>query len=78
MSFAGKVAIVTGAASGQGAAEARLLVAKGAAVVITDVNPAGQQLADTLGSECALYVKHDVSSTQDWKRVVSSASSVSG
>lgn len=70
MSLAGKVAIVTGAASGQGAAEARLFVEKGASVVITDVNPAGQQLADELGSGRAIYVRHDVSSTQDWKNVV--------
>ena len=34
----GKVAIVTGGASGQGAAEARRFVAEGAKVVLTDVN----------------------------------------
>jgi 3alpha(or 20beta)-hydroxysteroid dehydrogenase len=37
--LAGKVVVVTGAAQGQGAAEARLLAAGGAAVVATDVQP---------------------------------------
>ena len=36
---AGKVVVVTGAAQGQGAAEARLLAAEGATVVATDVQP---------------------------------------
>mgnify|MGYP001321360550 FL=1 len=34
----GKVAIVTGAASGLGAADARLMAAEGARVVLTDIN----------------------------------------
>ena len=37
----GKVALVTGAASGQGAAEARMFVAEGAAVVVADIDDAG-------------------------------------
>jgi NAD(P)-dependent dehydrogenase (short-subunit alcohol dehydrogenase family) len=48
--LAGKVAIVTGGASGLGRATAELFVANGAAVVIADVDvDAGKQLADSLG-----------------------------
>ncbi|MBO0962315.1 SDR family NAD(P)-dependent oxidoreductase [Neobacillus sp. MM2021_6] len=35
--LSGKIAIVTGTASGQGAAEARLFASKGAKVVATDI-----------------------------------------
>ena len=46
----GKVAIVTGGASGLGWADAELLVAEGARVVITDVNAKdGAALAERLG-----------------------------
>ncbi len=48
--LAGSTVIVTGAARGQGEAEARRLVAAGANVLVTDVlvEP-GQALADELG-----------------------------
>jgi 3alpha(or 20beta)-hydroxysteroid dehydrogenase len=66
----GKVAIVTGAARGQGAAAARLFVAEGARVVIGDVlDDLGKELAESLG-EAALYRHLDVSSEDDWKAVV--------
>lgn len=68
-----KVAIITGAASGQGAAEARLFAAEGAKVVITDINEAdGQALADALG-ENAIFVQHDVSDEASWETVVAKA-----
>jgi NAD(P)-dependent dehydrogenase (short-subunit alcohol dehydrogenase family) len=44
--FKDKVAVVTGSASGIGRAIARELCREGAAVLILDVNPAGQQVAD--------------------------------
>ena len=61
MEIAGSVAIVTGAASGLGAATARRLVAQGAQVVIADMNAnAGAQLAAELGSN-AVFAHTDVS-----------------
>jgi 3alpha(or 20beta)-hydroxysteroid dehydrogenase len=71
----GKVAIITGAAQGMGAAHARRFVAEGAKTVFTDVNAeAGTALAAELGDN-ALFVKHDVSSEADWKAVVAAAES---
>lgn len=49
MSFAGKVAVITGGGSGMGQAWARRLAAQGATVAILDVNEAG--MAETAGSE---------------------------
>ena len=64
--MAGKVAIVTGAARGQGEAEARLLAAEGAHVVMTDVLvEAGRQAAADIG-EAARFVAHDVSDPVGW------------
>jgi 3alpha(or 20beta)-hydroxysteroid dehydrogenase len=69
----GKVAIITGAARGQGAAEARLLTSNGAKVVITDVlTELGQQVADEIG-EHARFVAHDVSSPEGWGEAVQTA-----
>jgi 3alpha(or 20beta)-hydroxysteroid dehydrogenase len=66
----GKVAIVTGAAGGMGAADSRRLVQEGARVVLTDVQEeAGNKLASQLG-ENALFLRHDVSSDAEWKAVV--------
>ncbi|WP_322936451.1 glucose 1-dehydrogenase [Nocardioides bizhenqiangii] len=65
-----KVAIVTGAAMGQGAAIARAYVAEGATVVIADVaKEAGQALADELG-ESAHFAHHDVSDPASWTTLV--------
>lgn len=66
----GKVAIISGAARGQGAAAARLFVAEGARVVIGDVlDDLGKELADSLGA-AAVYRHLDVSSEDDWTNVV--------
>jgi 3alpha(or 20beta)-hydroxysteroid dehydrogenase len=70
--FAGKTVIVTGAARGQGAAEARLFIAEGANVVATDVLEEGADLARELGRSCD-FVNHDVSDEAAWARVIKRA-----
>jgi len=61
-----KIAVVTGAASGVGAATARRFVAEGAQVIMTDLNQTGgQALVQELGS-AALFIQHDVSRPEDW------------
>ena len=70
---AGKVCIVTGAASGMGKADAIMLAAEGANVVLTDLNEKdGQAVAEQIG-EKAIFIKHDVSSEADWQNVVNTA-----
>jgi 3alpha(or 20beta)-hydroxysteroid dehydrogenase len=69
----GKVAIVTGAARGQGEAEARRFVAEGASVLLTDVlDDEGQTVAESLG-EAAAYRHLDVSSEDEWIAAVADA-----
>jgi 3alpha(or 20beta)-hydroxysteroid dehydrogenase len=69
----GKVAIISGAARGQGAAEARLLAEHGARVVLTDVlSELGQQVAREIGPS-ARFITHDVSSAEGWQEVVATA-----
>ena len=66
----GKVALITGAARGQGAAEARVFARAGATVVLTDVRDEdGSTAADDIGPP-ATYLHHDVSSEQAWTDVV--------
>jgi 3alpha(or 20beta)-hydroxysteroid dehydrogenase len=65
----GKVALITGAARGQGADEARRFIAEGAKVVLTDVLPSGADVAAELGS-AAIFLRHDVSVEADWRKVV--------
>jgi 3alpha(or 20beta)-hydroxysteroid dehydrogenase len=65
-----KVAIITGAASGQGAAEAKLFAAEGANVVVTDVNGReGRKVAETIGTR-ALFIHHDVTDAGSWQSVI--------
>jgi 3alpha(or 20beta)-hydroxysteroid dehydrogenase len=66
----GKVAIITGAAQGMGEAHARRFISEGAKVVLTDLNEeAGTKIAAELGTQ-ARFIKHDVTSLSDWRRVV--------
>jgi len=62
----GKVALITGAARGQGEAEARLFVEQGAQVVLGDMrDDLGKQVATSLGN-AAIYRNHDVSHDESW------------
>ena len=62
----GKVALITGAARGQGAAEARLFAAEGAKVYVTDVlDEEGRATAADIG-EHAVYHRLDVTDEEAW------------
>jgi 3alpha(or 20beta)-hydroxysteroid dehydrogenase len=65
-----KIAIITGAAHGMGAATARLFAREGATVVVADVHERdGQALADELGG-AATFHRLDVSNEREWQEVV--------
>ncbi|UQX00695.1 glucose 1-dehydrogenase [Streptomyces sp. RerS4] len=73
ISLDGKVVVITGAARGQGAEEARLCAAAGARVVVTDLREEeGRAVAESLGGQ-GLYVPHDVTDAAGWDRVVREA-----
>ncbi len=66
----GKVAIVTGGASGVGREDCLLLAREGARVIITDVDQdGGRALAKEIG-EPSMFLRHDISSEDDWKTVM--------
>jgi len=74
--LAGKVALITGAAGGQGTADAELFVREGAAVVLTDVDAtAGEALAKRIadGGGKALFRRQDVSEENSWVEIVTAA-----
>jgi 3alpha(or 20beta)-hydroxysteroid dehydrogenase len=76
--LAGKVAIITGAAGGIGAASARRFAGEGASLLLTDADEAGaRSLAEELG-ERASSRAHDVASEADWQAVTAKALEVHG
>src|SRR3546814_17012196 len=74
--MAGKVALVTGAASGLGAAQARLFATEGAKVVVADLNvEMGNKVVAEIqesGGE-ALFVRLDITDAARWAGAVEAA-----
>jgi len=76
--FSDKIILVTGAAGGQGAEEAKKLVGEGATVVIADIlDEQGSALAKQLGSRSS-YCRLDVSDTSSWQRVITHCEGLGG
>jgi NAD(P)-dependent dehydrogenase (short-subunit alcohol dehydrogenase family) len=70
------VALVTGSASGVGAATARRFASEGAAVLVTDIqDQAGAQIAGEIDANGgpAVYVHLDVASEAEWEAAVAAA-----
>lgn len=77
----GKVAIISGGARGQGAAEGRLLASEGAKVVLGDIrDEEGRQTAAQIRGEGgeAIYIHLDVTVEEDWRRAVETTVSTYG
>ena len=76
--LSGKIAVVTGAARGMGESHARMFIKEGANVVLTDTRrDVGAALAEELGPN-ALFVEQDVTSADDWQRVVEATENAFG
>jgi NAD(P)-dependent dehydrogenase (short-subunit alcohol dehydrogenase family) len=76
MRLAGKVALVSGGASGMGQSEATIFAREGAKVIVADVLEAeGKQVADKIvsGGGQARFVKLDVTSEAEWDAAVKAA-----
>jgi 3alpha(or 20beta)-hydroxysteroid dehydrogenase len=72
----GKVALISGGARGQGAAEAKTFAKEGAKVVFGDIrDQAGKQVEAEIraGGGEAVYVHLDVTSEEDWRHAVEEA-----
>ena len=73
----GKLALVTGAAQGLGAAIAETLVSEGARVLLTDINEAGvRERAAAINErypDTAFSLQHDVASESGWRDAVAAA-----
>ncbi len=71
--LSGKVAIITGAALGMGAAEAKLFAKEGAKVVATDIkDDVLQEVVNEIKANGgdAIGLKHNVISEEEWKKVI--------
>lgn len=72
--LAGKVALISGAARGMGAAEARRFAAEGACVVLGDVRvDLAREVADEIGADAAAAIALDVRRPDSWADAVALA-----
>jgi NAD(P)-dependent dehydrogenase (short-subunit alcohol dehydrogenase family) len=71
MQLENKIAIVTGASAGIGLAIAEKFLSEGAKVVLSDVNEAGQEIANKYGDQ-AMFIKCDVSKSAEIDALVKS------
>lgn len=69
----GKVAIITGAARGQGAAEARMFAAEGARVLLADILDADVEAVAAEIGDAAAYTRLDVTDEAQWQAAVALA-----
>jgi 3alpha(or 20beta)-hydroxysteroid dehydrogenase len=77
-SLEGRVAIVTGAAQGQGAAVARMMAERGAKVLVTDIEDTlGQEVANSIGAN-ARYAHLDTANKKSWEEAVKAAEDAFG
>jgi NAD(P)-dependent dehydrogenase (short-subunit alcohol dehydrogenase family) len=65
--LAGKIALITGAAQGLGAAMAQRFVGEGARVLLTDINAAGAAEQAALLGDAAASIAHDVTDVAQWE-----------
>src|SRR3954451_5842648 len=65
----GRVALISGAARGMGEATARLMVSRGASVVLGDILPEVKEVAASLGDK-AIGVTLDVTDAQSWRDAI--------
>jgi NAD(P)-dependent dehydrogenase (short-subunit alcohol dehydrogenase family) len=73
MRLKGKVALITGGASGMGRSEAEIFAREGARVLVADIlDKEGQDVAKGIG-EAARFMKLDVTSEPEWQAVVAAA-----
>ncbi|MXO76210.1 glucose 1-dehydrogenase [Altererythrobacter aerius] len=80
---AGKLALVTGAAQGLGAAHCEVLAREGARVLCTDINGEGAEATAAAinaerGAGTAFSMRHDVTSAEDWDAAIALAGDVLG
>ena len=81
MKLAGKVALVTGGASGMGTAQARLFAREGAVVAVADMlADKGRQLVDEIvrAGGNAFFGSLDVTNDAAWREVVAEVSRSAG
>ncbi len=67
----GKVALISGGASGIGEATTHAMTGEGARVIVADIQiDRGKALAEAIG-DAVLFVRHDVTLESDWERTIS-------